>query len=207
MAPYEALYGRKCISPLFWDEVGEWNPLGPEIVQEMRNQVQIKRDRMATVQSCQKSYLDTRRRDLLFEEGDWVYLKVSPMKGVKRFGKKGKLSPRYVGPFQTLEKVGPVAYRIVLPKYFGKIHDIFHVLSLKKSFGQQEPHFLDPKSIQLWPDLTYEVVPTQIMDRKEQQLRSKTIPLVMLSWENLLAQDFSWERETDMRKFYPYLFG
>lgn len=99
MAPYEALYGRKCRSPLFWDEVGERNLLGPEIIHEMKNQVQVIRDKMATAQSCQKSYSDTRRKDLLFEEGDWVYLKVSPMKGVKHFGKKGKLSPRYVGPF------------------------------------------------------------------------------------------------------------
>ncbi|KAF5472424.1 hypothetical protein F2P56_009144 [Juglans regia] len=162
---------------------------------------------MTAAQSRQKSYSDTRRRDLLFEGGDWVYLKVSPMKGVKRFGKKGKLSPRYVGPFQILEKVGPVAYRIALPEYFGEIHDVFHVSSLKKSFGQQEPRFVDPGSIQLRPDLTYEVVPTQILDRKEQQLRSKSIPLVMVSWGDPLAQDFSWEREVDMRKFYPYLFG
>ncbi|KAF5454881.1 hypothetical protein F2P56_024514 [Juglans regia] len=113
-----------------------------------------------------------RRRDLLFKEGDWVYLKVSPIKGVKRFGKKGKLSPRYVGPFQILDKVGLVVYRIALPEYFGEIHDVFHVSSLKKTFGEQEPRFVDPGSIRLRPDLTYEVVPTQILDRKEQQLRS-----------------------------------
>ncbi|KAF5472264.1 hypothetical protein F2P56_008998 [Juglans regia] len=148
-----------------------------------------------------------RRRDLLFEEGDWVYLKVSPMKGVKCFGKKEKLSSRYVGPFEILEKVGPIAYHIALPEYFGEIHDVFHVLSLKKSFGQQEPRFVDPGNIQLQSDLTYEVVPTQILDRKDQQLRSKMRPLVMESWGDPLAQDYSWERETNMRKFYPYLFG
>ncbi|XP_041003903.1 uncharacterized protein LOC121249256 [Juglans microcarpa x Juglans regia] len=147
----------------------------------MRNQVTVIRDKMAAAQSRQKSYSDTRRRDLLFDEADWVYLKVSPMKGVKRFGKKWKLSPRYVGLFQILKKVGPVAYRIALPEYFGEIHDVFHVSSLNKSFGQQEPRFVDPGSIQHLPDLAYEVVPTQILDRKEQQLRSKTIPLVMVS--------------------------
>ncbi|XP_041017941.1 uncharacterized protein LOC121260164 [Juglans microcarpa x Juglans regia] len=114
-----------------WDEVGEGNLLGPEIVQEMRNQVKVIRDKMAAVQSHQKSYSDTRRRDLLFEEGDWI-----------------------------LEKVGPVAYHIALPEYFGEIHDVFHVPSLKKNFGQQEPRLVDPGSIQLRPDLTYEVVPT-----------------------------------------------
>ena len=207
MAPYEALYGRKCRSPLCWDEVGESKVIGPEIIQEMKDQVQFIRTKMAEAQSRQKSYADTRRRDLSFEEGDWVYLKVSPMKGVKRFGKKGKLSPRYVGPFQIVEKVGLVAYRVALPDYFGDVHDVFHVSSLKKSFGQQEPRFVDPERIQLQPNLTYEVAPTQIVDWKEQRLRSKTIPMVKVSWGDPLAQDFSWEREADMREQYPYLFG
>ena len=118
MAPYEALYGRKCRSPLCWDEVGKSKLFGPEIIQEMKDQVQFIRKKMAEAQSRQKSYADTRRRDLSFEEGDWVYLKVSPTKGVKHFGKKGKLSPRYVGPFQIIEKVWLVAYRVVLPDYF-----------------------------------------------------------------------------------------
>ncbi|XP_041017934.1 uncharacterized protein LOC121260157 [Juglans microcarpa x Juglans regia] len=112
----------------------------------MRNQVRVIRGKMVAAQSRQESYSDTRRRDLLFGEGDWI-----------------------------LEKVGPVAYHIALPEYFGEIQDVFHVSSLKKRFGQQEPRFIDPGSIQLWPDLTYEVVPTQILDRKEQQLRSKSI--------------------------------
>ena len=200
MAPYEALYGRKCRSPLCWDEVGESRIIGPEIIQEMQSQVRIIRDKMAAAQSRQKSYADTRRRELSFEVGDWVYLKVSPMRGVKRFGKKRKLDPRYVGPFQILERVGSVAYRVALPDYFGDVHDVFHVSSLKKSFGQQEPRFVDPASIQLQPDLTYEVVPSQIMDWKEQQLRSKTIPLVKVAWRDPLAQDFSWERVADMRE-------
>ncbi|XP_041017963.1 uncharacterized protein LOC121260187 [Juglans microcarpa x Juglans regia] len=113
--------------------VGEGNLLGPEIVQEMRNEVKVIRNKMAAAQSHQKSYSDTRRRDLLFEEGDWV---------------------------------GPVAYRIALPEYFGEIHDVFHMSSLKKSFVLQEPRFVDLGNIQLRPDLTYKVVPTQILDRK-----------------------------------------
>lgn len=129
------------------------------------------------------------------------------MKGVKRFGKKGKLSPRYVGPFQIVEKVGFVAYRVALLNYFGDVHDVFHVLSLKKSLGQQEPRFVDPERIQLQPNLTYEVVPTQIVDWKVQRLRSRTIPLVKVSSGDPLAQDFSWEREADMREQYSYLFG
>ncbi|XP_035551072.1 uncharacterized protein LOC118349663 [Juglans regia] len=103
------------------------------------------------------------------------------MKGVKRFGKKGKLSSRYVGPFEIVEKVGLAAYRVALPNYFGEVHDVFHVSSLKKSFGQQETCFVDLERIQLQPDHTYKVAPTQIVDWKEQRLRSKMVPLVKVS--------------------------
>ena len=125
------------------------------------------------------------------------------MKGIKHFGKKGKLNPRYVSPFQILEMVRPVAFRIALPNYFVEVHDVFHVSLLKKSFGQQESRIVDPHSIQLEPDLTYEVTPTQIVDWKEQRLRSKTIPLVKVLWGDSLIRDFSWEREADMREHLP----
>jgi hypothetical protein len=106
MAPYEALYGRKCRSPLYWDEVGEKHLIGPEMIQDIRNKVSIIRDRMLIAKSRQKSYADKHRRPLEFDVGDLVYLKVSPMKGVMRFNKKGKLSPRFVGPFEIKEIVG-----------------------------------------------------------------------------------------------------
>ncbi|XP_042964553.1 uncharacterized protein LOC122298759 [Carya illinoinensis] len=107
---------------------------------------------------------------------------------------------------QILEKVGPITYRVALPDYFGEIYDVFHVSSLRKSSGQQEPRFVDPKHIQLQSDLTYEVAPMQIVDWKEQRLRSKSIPLVNVAWGDPLARDFSWERAMDMREQYSYLF-
>jgi hypothetical protein len=125
MAPYEALYGRKCRSPLYWDEVGERQLLGPEIVQDTKDKIALIRKRMLTAQSRQKSYADRHRRNLEFEIGDQVFLKVSPMKGVLRFGKKGKLSPRYVGPFEVKEVVGPIAYRVALPPELAGVHDVF----------------------------------------------------------------------------------
>jgi hypothetical protein len=112
MAPYEALYGRKCRSPLYWDEVGESQLLGPELVQETKEKIALIRKRMLTAQSRQKSYEDKHPRELEFAVGDLVYLKVSPMRNVYRFGNKGKLSPRYVGPFQVLKKVSPLVYKI-----------------------------------------------------------------------------------------------
>jgi len=132
MAPYEALYGRKCRSPLYWDEVGEKHLIGLEMLQDMKDKISIIRKRILTTQSRQKSYADKHRRQLEFNVGDLVYLKVSPMKGVMRFGKTGKLSPRFVGPFEVKEVVGPVAYKVELPLALSGIHNVFHVSTLRK---------------------------------------------------------------------------
>ncbi|KAJ4956469.1 hypothetical protein NE237_013252 [Protea cynaroides] len=115
MSPYEALYGRKCRTPLFYNEVGERSIVGSEFVEETYRVVDIIKERVRTAQNCQKPYVDTRRRDLEFVIGDKVFLKVSPMRGLKRFGQKGKLSPRYVGPYEILAKHGKVAYQLALP--------------------------------------------------------------------------------------------
>ncbi|XP_041004082.1 uncharacterized protein LOC121249436 [Juglans microcarpa x Juglans regia] len=106
------------------------------------------------------------------------------MKGVFRFGKKGKLSPRYVDSYEILEKVGVVAYRLDLPANFQGIHNVFHVSSLKKSFEKQIPAVVDMRDISLQPDLTYEEVPIQIMDWKDKELRNQKIPLVKVLWQN-----------------------
>ncbi|GFY87070.1 hypothetical protein Acr_05g0007090 [Actinidia rufa] len=132
MAPYEALYGRKCRSPICWTEVGERQMLGPEIVQLTTDKIKVIQQRLQTAQSRQKSYADIRRRELEFEEGDHVFLKVSPSKGINRFGKKGKLKPRYIGPFEVLQRIGTVAYRIALPPELSHVHDVFHVSMLRK---------------------------------------------------------------------------
>ncbi|GKF46759.1 putative reverse transcriptase domain-containing protein [Tanacetum coccineum] len=130
-APFKALYGRKCRSPVIWTEVEESQLIGPEIVQETtKNIVQIK-ERLKTARSRQKSYADKRRKPLEFQVGDRVLLKVSPWKGVVRFGKKGKLTPRYVGPFEIVERVGPVAYQLKLPQELSCVHDTWRVSNLE----------------------------------------------------------------------------
>ena len=116
MAPFEALYGRPCRSPLCWTEIGERALLGPELVQETTNNVQLIRKRLETARSRQKSYADQHRRDVEFKVGEKVFLKVSPKRGVLRFGKRGKLAPRYIGPFPIIDRVGEVAYRLELPQ-------------------------------------------------------------------------------------------
>ena len=115
MAPYEALYGRPCRSPMCWTESREATLIDPELVQETSEKIRVIRDRLLAAQSKQKSYADHRRRPLEFQVGDHVFLRVSPCKGVFCFGKKGKLAPRYIGPFEILQRVGEVAYQLALP--------------------------------------------------------------------------------------------
>ena len=126
MAPYEALYGRKSKAPLCWEEVGERKLLGLEIIQMTSEKIDLIRKRLQIAQSRQKSYYDNLRKKVEFEVGDMVFLKVSPMKGVMRFEKKGKLSPRFVGPFEILKRIGKVAYELALSPTLARMHNVFH---------------------------------------------------------------------------------
>ncbi|GJS12838.1 putative reverse transcriptase domain-containing protein [Tanacetum coccineum] len=136
-APYEALYGRKCRSPVCWAEVGEAQLTGPELIQETTEKIVLIKQRMQAAQDRQKSYADRKRKPMEFEVGNRVMLKVSPWKGVVRFGKRGKLNPRYVGPFKVLAKVGKVAYRLELPQELSRVHHTFHVSNLKKCYADE----------------------------------------------------------------------
>jgi hypothetical protein len=205
MAPFEALYGRKCRSPICWDEVGERVIIGPQLVADTIEKVSKIREHILTAQSRQKSYADNRRRPLEFMEGDKVFLKVSPMKGVMRFGKKGKLSPRYVGPYEILERIGKVAYRIALPPSLAGIHDVFHVSTLRK-YEPDPAHVLQLEQIQVKEGLQYEEKPIRILDTKEKQLRNKIIRLVKLQWSNHSENEATWELEDEVKKKFPYLY-
>ncbi|KAL5577228.1 hypothetical protein UlMin_018927 [Ulmus minor] len=206
MAPYEALYGRKCRSPIHWDEVGERKLLGPEIVQKIVDIVEKIRQRMKTAQSRQKIYADRRRKPLEFAIGDKVFLKVAPMKGVMRFGKRGKLSPRFVGPFEILERIGDLAYRVALPPAMSGIHNVFHVSMLRK-YTPDPSHVLSYDTLDLRQDLTFEESPVRILDREERELRQKKIRLVKVLWKNHEVEEATWEREDEMRTKYPHIFG
>ncbi|KAH9722450.1 Endonuclease [Citrus sinensis] len=202
MTPFEALYGRKCRSPICWDEVGERKLLGPELIQITVDKIKLIRGRLQTAQSRQKSYADRRRRELEFEKGDFVFLKVSPWKGVLRFGKTGKLSPRFIGPFEILERIGPVAYRIALPPSLSRLHNVFHVSVLRKYIADAL-HVLDYQPIQINEDMSYEEQPIEIVDRDEQVLRNRVIPLVKVRWMNHSIEEATWEREAEMLEKYP----
>ncbi|KAL4028671.1 hypothetical protein IC575_011879 [Cucumis melo] len=178
--------------------------LGPELVRTTNAHLKI-RARMLTAQSRQKSYADVRRKDLEFEVGDMVFLKVAPMKGVLRFEKKGKLSPRFVGPFEILERVGPVAYRLALPPSLSAVHDVFHVSMLRR-YVADPTHIVDFEPLQVSENLSYEEQPVEILAREIKKLRSRDIPLVKVLWQNHGVEEATWEREEDMKTQYPELF-
>ncbi|KAL0561652.1 hypothetical protein IC582_002092 [Cucumis melo] len=154
MTPFEALYGKCCRSPVCWGEVGEQRLMGPELVQSTNEAIQKIRSHMHTAQSRQKSYADVRRKDLEFEVGDKVFLKVAPMRGVLRFERRGKLSPRFDGPFEILERIGPVAYRLALPPSLSTVHDVFHVSMLRK-YVPDPSHVVDYEPLKIDENLSY----------------------------------------------------
>ena len=173
MAPFEALYGRKCRTPLFWNQTGESQVFGPDVLRDVEEQVQMIRDNLKVAQSHQKSYADTRRRDLVFQVGDYVYLKVSPMKGIKRFSMKGKLAPRYIGPFKVLERRGEVAYQLELPESLSGVHNVFHVSQLKKCPCVPEVQ-LPLEELSVKENLTYLGYPIKILETVEKVTRSRS---------------------------------
>jgi hypothetical protein len=144
---------------------------------------------------------------LEFEVGDLVMLKVSPMKGVRRFGKRGKLAPRYIGPFRVLARIGAVSYRLQLPAELADVHDVFHVSMLRKFFRDEErEQIVDLSDLDLQPDLTTVEMPVRVLDREVKELRHKVIPLVKVLWNRGGVEEASWEREEDMRRDFPQLF-
>ncbi|GJT62561.1 putative reverse transcriptase domain-containing protein [Tanacetum coccineum] len=183
VAPFEALYGRKCRSPICWAEVGDAQLTGPEIVHETTEKIiQIKKHIQAA-RDRQKRYADRRHKPLEFEVGDKVMLKVSPWKGVIRFSKRGKLNPRYIGPFKILAKVGTLAYRLKLLEQLSQFHSTFHVSNLKKCFVD-EPLAIPLDEIQIDDKLNFIEEPVELMDREVKQLKQSHIPIVKVRWNS-----------------------
>ncbi|KAL7168756.1 hypothetical protein ACSBR2_033906 [Camellia fascicularis] len=162
--------------------------------------------RLKTAQRQQNNYTDVRRRPLEYEVGDHVFIRVTPMKSQVRFGKKGKLSPRYIGLFQILEKMGPVAYRITLPPGFEQIHNVFHV-SMLRGYLRDPFHVIDYHRIALDENMEYTEWSEQIIYHQVKQLRSKSIPMVKVEWKEHYEMDATWEKADEMRLCYPHLFS
>ena len=156
-------------------------------------------------QSRQKSYADVRRRPLEFEVGDHVSLKVIPKRGVVRFGKRGKLLPRFIGPFEILERIGTVAYRLALSPSMSGVHEVFHVSMLRKNTSDPA-HMVDWGQIEVDTDGTFEEGPVCIVDSRDKVLRRKTVRIVRVLWRYYGVEEYTWEREDTMQVTYPFLF-
>nr|GFA63871.1 putative reverse transcriptase domain-containing protein [Tanacetum cinerariifolium] len=198
-APFEALYGRRCRIPIAWTEVGEGKRLGPEIVQETTDKIVQIKERLKVARDRQKSDADKRRKPLEFSVGDKVLLKVSPRKGVVRFGKRSKLSPRYVGPFEIVERVCQVAYRLRLPQELVGVHDTFHVSNLKKCLGDVNLHVLLDE-VKVDDKLHFVEEPIEILDRGVKKLKRRWIPIVKVRWNSRRGPEFTREREDEMKR-------
>ncbi|GJV06074.1 putative reverse transcriptase domain-containing protein [Tanacetum coccineum] len=189
-APFEALYGRKCRSPVCWAEVGDAQLTGPELIHETTEKIVQIKQRIQAARDRQKSYADVRRKPLEFQVGDRVMLKVSPWKGVVRFGKRGKLNPRYIGPFKVLAKVGTVAYRLKLPQQLSRVHSTFHVSNLKKCLSD-EPLAVPLDEIHIDDKLRFVEEPVEIMDREVKRLKRNRIPIIKVRWNSRRGPEFT----------------
>ena len=205
MASYEALYGRPCRSPLWWTEVGESSITGPDMIRDTSEKMSLIRQRLLMAQSRQKSYAGVRRRPLEFEVGDHIFLKVMPKRRVVRFGNRGKLSPGFIGPFEILERVGTVVYRLALPHNMLGVHEVFHVSMLRK-YTPDPTHVVDWGQIEVDTDGTFKEGPVCILDSRDQVLRRNTVRLVRVLWRHYGVEESTWEREDTMRATYPFLF-
>ncbi|WVZ88900.1 hypothetical protein U9M48_035367 [Paspalum notatum var. saurae] len=206
MSPFQALYGRRCRTPLHWDQPGEKQLFGPEIIEDAKRQVRMIRENLRISQTRQKSYANNRRRDLEFAVGDYVYLKVSPIRGLRRFKVKGKLAPRYIALFKIIDRKGEVAYQLELPERLSGVHDVFHVSQLKKCLRvPKEQLQMDELTVQ--DDLTYTEHLVQILETAERTTRNRIIKMCKVKWSHHTAEEATWEREDDLRADYPELFA
>ncbi|WVZ62852.1 hypothetical protein U9M48_012547 [Paspalum notatum var. saurae] len=191
MSPFRALYGRRCGTPLHWDQPGEKQLFGPGIIEDAERQVRMIRENLRIAQTRQKSYADNRRRDLEFAVGDYVYLKVSPIRGLRRFKVKGKLAPRYIGSFKIIDRREKGTQCVP----YIPIEEVF------ASTEEQE----DELNVQ--DDLTYTEYPVQILEMAERTTRNTVIKMCKVKWSHHTAEEATWEREDDLRADYTELFA
>jgi hypothetical protein len=190
---------------LFWNEPRENQVFGSEILQKVERQVQLVRENLQLAQSRQKSYGDNRRRKLSFKVGDFVYLKVSPMRGLRCFKIRGKLAPRYIGPFKILEQRGKVAYQLELPPQLSDVHDVFHVSQLRKCLRVSEEQ-IPLEELTFDEDLTYQEYPVKILDTSEKVTQNNHYKMCKVQWSNHTKDEATWEKRTAEGRVSRYLF-
>jgi len=204
--PYEALYGRPCKLSSCWWETTDKLLLGPDMIRETLNKIELVRERMKAAQDRQKSYADRRQRDIVFSVGDQVFVKVSPLRKVMRFGTLGKLALRFIGPYEIIEKVGTLAYRVDLPSELSGVHNVFHVSHLRKRLHKT---VIVGEPVQQFSFATEPITPratTHIVEHRTKKLRNKVIRLVRVQWGEDPIES-TWETEGKMRVAHPKLFS
>jgi hypothetical protein len=206
MAPFEMLYGCRCQTLLFWNETGERKVFRPDILQEAMKQVCMVTVNFCVAQSRQKSYADHRRRELSFEIRDFVYLKVSPMRGLRCFKVRGKLTPRFIGPFKILEKRGEVAYQLEMPPQLSDVHDMFHVSQLKRCLCVAEEQ-IPMEELDAKEDLSYQEYPVKTLETSERVTQNKKIKICKVQWSHHTKKEATWKREEELTTEFPSFFS
>jgi hypothetical protein len=202
MSPFEALYGRPYHTPLSWSESGKRVIFGPDNVTEAEEKVKQIQVNILSAQSCQKSYADKRRSSLEFNVGDHVYLCVSPMKGVLRFSIKGKLAPRYIGPYSIIDKYGPTSYQVELLVRLWGVHNVFHVSQLKRCL-KPKADVVNEDTILSEPNLTYKAYPIKVLDQQDRVTCNKTTRFYKIQWNDYSEDEATWEHEEFLWSNYP----
>jgi hypothetical protein len=202
MAPFKVLCGRRCRTPLNWIEPGEKVIFGHDLVEEAEATVHRTQENLKATKSRQETYANKSHRPLEFKVRDHVYLRVSPMKGVKRFGVKGKLAPLYIRLFPILEKCGTMAYKLNLPPSLARVHDIFHVSQLKKCL-KAPVDVVFPEVTPLQDDLSYLEHPIKILDQKDHVTRHKTIKFFKIQWSNHSEEEETWKSKDFLHSRHP----
>jgi hypothetical protein len=206
MMPFEMLYGHRCRTPLFWSETREWKIFGPDILQEVEKQVHMVRENLRVAQSRQKSYANHRIRELIFEVGDFVYLKVSPMRGLYHFKVQGKLAPRFIAPFKITEKRGEVAYQLELPPQLSNVHNVFHVSQLKKCLCVPEEQ-IPMEDLYAKEDLYYQEYSIKILETFERVTQNRRIKICKVQWSHHTEEEATCEREEELKAEFPSFFS
>jgi hypothetical protein len=184
---------------------GERKVFGPDILEEAEKQVRMVKENLRVAQSRQKSYANHGRRELSFDVGDFVYLKVSPMRGLRLFKVRGKLAPRFIGPFKILEKRGAVAYQLELPPQLFGVHDVFHVSQLNKCLRVPEEQ-IPMEDLNAKEDLSYQEYPLRILETSERVTRNKKIKMCKVQWSHHTEDEATWEREEELMAEFPSFF-
>jgi hypothetical protein len=203
MTPFEALYGRRCRTPLNWSQTRERKFFGPALVEDAEEKVRVIKENLRIAQERQKSHYDKGKAPREYKVGDFVYLKVLPTKGVQRFSVKGKLAPRYIGPYEIIQVRGPVAYRIRLPERFSAVHNVFHVSQLRKCAHEPAREVIEEANAWIEPDLSVVEHPLRILDVKERKTRRQSVKMYKIQWSHHTVEEATWETEHYLNENYP----